>query len=187
MFLISWKKCWWWTVQIKHFPDHYHSLLSDVAFKCKHHSAFLALVSRTRIPLNSTWTFRNHCVWNIVDRKSKVISLYNLKMRSIFIYLAYEFSDRNEGMDVTFKNDIFSHLNAFCENKLTIRDVFSRNHAVIIVETDQESHHVRDGEHKYIVFILVLWLKNRFLITQSWLILSLSLIFEKNAWSLRFF
>ena len=124
MFLISWKKCWWWTVQIKHFPDHYHSLLSDVAFKCKHHSAFLALVSRTRIPLNSTWTFRNHCVWNIVDRKSKVISLYNLKMRSILIYLSYEFSDRNEGMDVTFKNDIFSHLNAFCENKLTLRDVF---------------------------------------------------------------
>ena len=68
------------------------------------------------------------------------------------IYLSYEFSDRNEGMNVMFKNDIFSHLNAFCENKLTLRDVFSRNHAVIlIVETDQESHHVGDGEHQHMV------------------------------------
>ena len=76
-------------------------------------------------------------------------------MRSILIYHSYEFSDRNEGMDVTFKNDIFSHLNAFCENKVILRDVFSRNHAVILVETDQESHHVGDVERKYIVFILV--------------------------------
>ncbi len=72
-------------------------------------------------------------------------------MRIILIYLSYEFSDPNEDMDVTFKNDIFSHLNAFCVNKLTLRDVFSRNHAVILVETDQESHHVGDGEHNYIV------------------------------------
>jgi hypothetical protein len=76
-------------------------------------------------------------------------------MRSIFIYLSYEFSDRNEGMDVTFKNDVFSHFNAFCENKLILCDVFSRNHAVIFVETDQESHHVGDVECKYIVLILV--------------------------------
>ena len=76
-------------------------------------------------------------------------------MRSIFIYLSYEFSDRNEGMDVTFKNDIFSHLNAFCENKLILRDAFSRNHAFILVETDQESHHVGNIERKYRVFILV--------------------------------
>ena len=74
-------------------------------------------------------------------------------MRRIFIYLSYEFSDRNEDMDVAFKNDIFSHHNAFCVNKLTLRDVFSRHHAVILVETDQESHHVGDGEHNYIVFI----------------------------------
>ena len=76
-------------------------------------------------------------------------------MRSIFIYLSYEFSDRNEDMEVTSKNDISSHLNAFCENKLILRDVFSRNPAVILLETDQESHNVGDGEHKYIVFILV--------------------------------
>ena len=87
--------------------------------------------------------------------KEKSDKFIQFEMRIILKYLSYEFSDRNEDMDVAFKNDIFSHHNAFCVNKLTLRDIFSRHHAVILVETDQESHHVGNPERKHIVYILV--------------------------------
>ena len=48
-------------------------------------------------------------------------------IRSVFIYFPYDFYDQNEGFGNTFKIGLFSRFNAFCENKLVLRAVFSRN------------------------------------------------------------
>ena len=65
---------------------------------------------------------------SVVEGKKKKSSLFIMSIiRSVFIYFPHDFCDQNEGFSDTFKIGLVSRFNAFCEIKLVLRAVFSRN------------------------------------------------------------